>query len=102
MKKYILPLAVAGFVFVGFQPAYADHNSRNGEGWANMPNDVHNTRIDTMDSDDSTFTDFVRYGGGASSVNRFLSDEDTVEIGFSSPDLSDDYAAQPDVTGRVE
>jgi len=49
--------------------AMADHNSRFGEGWANMPNDVHDTRIDTLDSDDPTdFVDFVRQGNGADSV----------------------------------
>ena len=56
---------------------YADHNSVNGEGWANMPNDIHNTRIDTLDSDSNEFTDFVRYGEGADSVNRFATDDDT-------------------------
>lgn len=50
--------------------ALADHNSPWGEGWANMPNDIHNTRIETLDSDDpSDFIDFVRGGNGAASVN---------------------------------
>lgn len=45
--------------------AFADHNSPWGEGWANMPNEIHNTRIDTRESDDnSAFIDFVRQGGG--------------------------------------
>jgi len=48
----------------------ADHNSKWGEGWANMPNDIHNTRIDTR-GDNDAFRDFVRYGNGADSVNRF-------------------------------
>ncbi|MGE0624425.1 MAG: hypothetical protein AB7I04_05860 [Pseudomonadales bacterium] len=51
-------------------PALADHNSKWGEGWANMPNDIHNTRIDTR-GDNDAFRDFVRYGNGADSVNRF-------------------------------
>lgn len=51
-------------------PAIADHNSRWGEGWANMPNDVHNTRIDTR-GDNEAFRDFVRYGSGADSENRY-------------------------------
>ena len=54
-------------------PALADHNSKWGEGWANMPNDVHNTRIDTR-GDNEAFRDFVRYGNGADSVNRFDTD----------------------------
>jgi hypothetical protein len=50
--------------------AMADHNSIWGEGLANMPNDIHNTRIETMDSDDSSaFVDFVSQGAGAASVN---------------------------------
>ena len=55
-------------------PALADHNSKWGEGWANMPNDVHNTRIDTR-GDNEAFRDFVRYGNGADSVNRFETDD---------------------------
>lgn len=50
--------------------ALADHNSKWGEGWAKMPNDIHNTRIDTLGDRDS-FRDFVRHGAGAASVNRF-------------------------------
>ena len=50
--------------------AMADHNSLWGEGLANMPNDIHNTRIETLDSDDSSaFVDFVSQGAGADSVN---------------------------------
>ena len=58
--------------------AMADHNSIWGEGTANMPNDIHNTRIDTMDDDSDAFTDFVQYGDGADSVNRFDDDSDSV------------------------
>jgi hypothetical protein len=54
--------------------ALADHNSRWGEGWAKMPNDIHNTRIETR-GDDDTFRDFVRFGNGADSVNRFSSND---------------------------
>ena len=50
--------------------AMADHNSRWGAGWARMPNDIHNTRIDTR-GDNRAFRDFVRRGNGAESVNRF-------------------------------
>jgi hypothetical protein len=38
-----------------------------------MPNDIHNTRVDTL-GDNTTFRDFVRQGNGASSVNRYLTD----------------------------
>jgi hypothetical protein len=66
-------ILVAG---LGVAPAvFADHASPWGEGWANMPNDIHNTRRDTLGSDNATFTDFVRYGNGADSVNRFLDDD---------------------------
>lgn len=57
---------------------YADHNSVWGEGWANMPNDIHNTRIETLDVEDGNtiFTEFVREGGGADSVNDAVLDPD--------------------------
>lgn len=61
----LIILGVAGSANV-----LADHNSVWGEGWANMPNDIHNTRIDTL-GDNVAFRDFVRYGEGADSVNRF-------------------------------
>lgn len=54
--------------------ALADHNSRWGEGWAKMPNDIHNTRVETR-GDNSTFRDFVRFGNGADSVNRFSTED---------------------------
>lgn len=66
---FALSLAAAG-------AAQADHNSIWGEGTASMPNDIHNTRIDTMDDDTDSFIDFVRSGAGADSVNRFLTDSD--------------------------
>lgn len=58
--------------------AYADHNSVWGEGWANMPNDIHNTRIETLNVEDGNtiFTDFVREGGGTDSVNDAVLDPD--------------------------
>jgi len=54
--------------------AQADHMSPWGPGWANMPNDIHNTRLDTR-GDNDAFFDFVRYGAGADSVNRYLVEE---------------------------
>jgi len=41
--------------------ALADHNSLHGSGWANMPNDIHNTRIEDGLSG-TAFRDFVRQG----------------------------------------
>ena len=63
-------LAVTGF-------AQADHNSIWGAGIANMPNDIHNTRIDTMDDETDAFMDFISMGAGADSVNRYTDDVET-------------------------
>lgn len=62
----------------------ADHNSPWGEGWASMPNDIHNTRIDTMDEDTDEFIDFVRMGSGASSDNSLLADSTDTTGGGSA------------------
>jgi hypothetical protein len=76
MKACYLAIGVASAIAFGASPAFADHNSPNEEGWANMPNDIHNTRVDTLESgDNEAFRDFVKYGEGADSVNRFASDE---------------------------
>lgn len=58
--------------------AHADHNSVWGEGWANMPNDIHNTRIETMNDSNDTFMDFVRMGSGSESANPYMLDTDSV------------------------
>lgn len=42
----------------------ADHMSIWGEGWANMPNDIHNLRMEYIDDNDS-FVSTVKYGAGA-------------------------------------
>lgn len=61
--------AAAALVLCGAQ-AVADHNSQQGPGWANMPNDIHNTRVETLEADDNeAFRDFVKYGEGSESVN---------------------------------
>lgn len=76
MRKQLLTLAVAAGLFAVAGPAIADHNSANGEGWANMPNDIHNTRIETKQNDDNeAFRDFVKYGEGSTSVNRFATED---------------------------
>ena len=75
MRKTFLLLALAGTAALTQQVAVADHNSPYGAGWARMPNDIHNTRIDTL-GDSTSFRDFVRYGEGADSINRFSTDSD--------------------------
>jgi hypothetical protein len=65
----LITTVAAGLLASG--PSLADHNSKHGAGWARMPNDIHNTRIDTRAVDNEAFSDFVRYGNGADSVNRF-------------------------------
>jgi len=56
-KLTVLGLALTGALMAA-PAAWADHNSIWGEGWANMPNDVHDTRIDTL-GDNEAFADFV-------------------------------------------
>lgn len=91
--RTFLALLVSGSVLLA--PAVkADHNSKWGEGWANMPNDVHNTRIDTLDGDNSAFTDFVRYGNGADSVNRFRTTSDTMAVPSDTRDAFDTRRTQ--------
>jgi hypothetical protein len=74
MQNIWIKLCIIGATALASGTALADHNSKWGEGWANMPNDIHNTRIDTLGDSDS-FRDFVKFGNGADSVNRFKSDD---------------------------
>ena len=75
MKTALLhAIMIAAIAFAA--PAYADHMSPWGAGWANMPNDVHNTRIDTrIDGDNDAFLDFIMFGEGVDVTNRFLVEE---------------------------
>jgi hypothetical protein len=76
MRAQTFTIAFASAVLLVAVPSLADHNSKNGEGTANMPNDIHNTRVETLETNDNeTFQDFVRYGEGSTSVNRFESEE---------------------------
>ena len=76
MTNRIVTLAVASGLLAVAAPVIADHNSKNGEGWANMPNDIHNMRIETREADDNeAFRDFVKYGEGSKTENRFATDE---------------------------
>jgi hypothetical protein len=65
----LIGTVAAGLLVAG--SASADHNSKHGAGWARMPNDIHNTRVDTRGVDNQAFRDFVRHGNGANSVNRY-------------------------------
>jgi hypothetical protein len=65
--------SIAALLVLASTSALADHNSPNGAGWANMPNDIHNTRIEENLSG-REFADFVRQGAGAATVNRYLDD----------------------------
>ena len=47
MKRSLISLSILCGALAASGAALADHNSKNGEGWANMPNDIHNTRIET-------------------------------------------------------
>ena len=79
MTNRIVTLAVASGLLVVAAPVIADHNSKNGEGWANMPNDIHNMRIETREANDNeAFRDFVKHGEGSTSENRFATDDAAV------------------------
>lgn len=73
MKSKVLSSLFVAAGILTTSAVYADHNSVWGEGWANMSNEVHNTRIDTL-GDNDEFLEFVQYGDGADSVNRFADD----------------------------
>lgn len=71
MMNRVATAGLFGLSLILASAASADHNSPHGEGWANMPNDIHNTRIDTLGGSNDAFRSFVRYGNGADSVNRY-------------------------------
>lgn len=76
MRNRIVTLALTSGLLAAMGTAVADHPSKNGEGWANMPNDIHNTRIETREADDNeAFRDFVKYGEGSKTDNRFATDD---------------------------
>ena len=84
MAKLKLSQIALATALVASAAAQADHNSVWGEGWASMPNDIHNTRLDTMDDDTDSFIDFVSQGAGADSVNRYLDDSTDTSTGGGS------------------
>lgn len=72
--QFALLALLAGFAAT---PAMADHNSVWGAGWANMPNDIHNTRLeDNLDS--AAWQEFVSKGAGSQTVNRYTTDSTTL------------------------
>ena len=83
MKYLSLPF-MAGAVAITFLSgaAMADHNSVHGAGWANMQNDIHNTRFEDDLSNDE-WRDFVSKGAGADSTNRYLDSSTTSTRGMS-------------------
>lgn len=72
-KKSVIAMLIAGGI-LATSSVSADHMSIWGEGTANMPNDIHNTRIEESDE---AFMDLVQGGDGADSVNRY---EDSTTI----------------------
>ena len=72
-NKSVIAMLVAGGLFAT-SSVYADHNGIWGAGTANMPNDIHNTRIEDTNEE---FMDLVQGGGGADSVNRYDDGVDT-------------------------
>ena len=83
LKEKLAPIMLAVGI-AAVSAVHADHNSPWGEGWASMPNDIHNTRIDTMDEDTEEFIDFVRMGSGADSDNSLLVDSSGATGGGSA------------------
>ena len=81
MKASILIVCAA--VLSAGTAVMADHNSKNGDGWANMPNAVHDYRIDIRgdtaepmqaQGKSDEFTAWVQYGAGAASENCTLAE----------------------------
>lgn len=72
--KTLLAISITTGIFAS-SVAMADHKSPMGAGTANMPNDIHNTRIE---DDNETFLNLVQQGGGADSVNRYSDDTTTM------------------------
>lgn len=75
MKRDLIRIAALAAMAMLANTATADHNSKWGEGWAKMPNDIHKTRVETR-GDNEAFREFVKNGGGAESENRFDTADD--------------------------
>ena len=78
--------------------AFADHNGAMGAGTANMPNDIHNTRIeDNLSS--TEWRDFVSKGAGAETVNRYDDDLDVRSVTSMRPTTGGSFD-RPTVASR--
>ncbi len=78
-SKTLTRIAALGIALASAS-AMADHMSPWGEDWANMPNDTHDTRIDTMD-DSASWNDYL----------------DSRDVGSASIDV-----VRPDTGGSVD
>ena len=83
MKQTAHALVLGSLAALFSVSALADHNSPMGAGWANMPNDIHNIQIED-DLSGSEFSDLVRQGAGADTVNRYLDSTTTLQSGSGS------------------
>ena len=83
MKQTAHALVLGSLAALFSVSALADHNSPMGAGWANMPNDIHNIQIED-DLSGTEFSDVVRQGAGADTVNRYLDTTSTLQSGSSS------------------
>jgi len=88
MKRTVL-LTTALLAFAAVPGVMADHMSPYGIGWADMPNDIHNTRLETRDEEDGNelFQDFVQGGEGATSINRCDVDPEFYDCYVDDPEL---------------
>jgi hypothetical protein len=77
MKQTAHALVLGSLAALFSVSALADHNSPMGAGWANMPNDIHNIQIED-DLSGTEFSDVVRQGAGADTVNRYLDTTSTL------------------------
>ena len=103
MKYPLITLTTALSLIMSSGQVLADHNSKNGEGWANMPNDIHNTRVETLDNNDSeAFRDFVKFGEGADSENRFDTEDTRPETATAQKgnDRTRETEGRPESTKR--
>ena len=103
MKSRLATSAAVTLILAATGTAFADHNSKNGEGWANMPNDVHNTRIETKEADDNeAFRDFVKYGEGSRTENRFDTDSSDPTQAGSKQNMAKKQDPQQNMANKQE
>ena len=91
MKSDLIRATALAALAVLAGSAAADHNSKWGEGWAKMPNDIHNTRVETR-GDNEAFREFVQKGAGTESENRFDTDAEGRREAVQAENASADKA----------